>query len=117
MGPARLDLDLSFFILEVGVLLSGGLRGMLGSDLSFSSFDDLVIGVEVERKLSVVLRLENEAKSDSNVSFLACLGLSDSGVLDEFEADLRAFIQLFLIPCVTADNTYCLSSKVETIKP
>ena len=91
-------LHFSFLILEVGVLVRGGLMGILGSDLSFSSLDDLLIGVDVERKLSVVLRLENEAKSDSNVSFLAGLGLSDSGVLDEFEADLRAFIQLFLIP-------------------
>ena len=79
--------------------------GILGSDLSFSSLDDLLIGVDVERKLSVVLRLENEGKSDSKESFLADFGLSDSGVLDEFDADLRAFIQLFLIPCVTADST------------
>ena len=95
----------SFFILEVGVLVRGGLRGTVGSDRNFSSFDDLVMGVDVERKLSVVLRLENEGKSDSKESFRADFGLSDSGVLDEFDADLRAFIQLFLIPCVTADST------------
>ena len=117
MELARLDLHFSFFILEVGVLVRGGLMGMLGSDRSFSSFEDLVMGVDVNRKFSVVLRLENEVKSASKDSFLAGFGLSDSGALDEFDADLRALIQLFLMPCVTADNTYCLSSKVETIKP
>ena len=60
--------------------------GTLGSDRNFSSFEDLVIGVDVDRKLSVVLRLENEGKSDSKDSFLAGLGLSDSGVLEVLEA-------------------------------
>ena len=114
---ARLDLHFSFFILEVGVLVRGGLMGILGSDRNFSSLEDLVIGVDVDRKLSVVLRLENEVKSVSKDSFLAGFGLSDSGAFDELDADLRALIQLFLMPCVTADSTYCLSSKVETIKP
>ena len=55
--------------------------------------------------------------SPSNVSLLVNFGVSLSGVLLRFEADFRALIQLFLMPWVTAERTYCLSSKVETMKP
>ena len=119
MDPARLILVFSFFILDVGVLVNGGEIGTLRleSDLSFSSGVLLVIGVDVDMNPSVVFRLEKLEDVNSFLGFVVVEELSSSGVLDKFEAVLSAFIQLFLMPCVTADSTYCRSSSVETMKP
>ena len=99
LDPTRLLLPRSFFILEVGVLVRGGDMGATDGlesarvVVSSEHLDDT--GVELVMKLSVVFRRENIGTSRSNFSFL---GVSDSGVLERLEADLRAVIQLFLIP-------------------
>ena len=126
----RFDLHFSFFILDVGVRVKGGDIGTLdvGSERTFSSFGDLSTGlcslegllvVREDWMLSVVFLLEILIVSPpSNVSLrVSGFGLSLSGVLLKLEADFSASIQLFLMPWVTAERTYCLSSKVETMKP
>ena len=94
---------------------------MVASDLGLSS--DMLRVIEPEDEggdvtnVSVVFLLDSAVVSPTVSYFSFLLGLSGSGNIERLEAVLSALIQLFLIPWVTADSVYCLSSKVETMKP
>ena len=95
--------------------------GMVGSDLGLSS--DMLRVIELDEegvdvtKVSVVFLLDRVTVSPTVSYFSFLLGFSGSGNTERLAAVLSALIQLFLIPWVTADSVYCLSSKVETMKP
>ena len=96
----------SFFTLEVGVRASGGDAGG-GSGLAVPS-----------SSVVVARRQILDVSTASIVSRRASFGtMSVSGASVKLAAVRRAKIQLFRMPCVTAERTYCRSSRVETMKP